>query len=130
MAMIVPLVIWMLKGYFDTLPKDLENSAMLDGASRFQAVIHVTLPLVAPGVVATGIFAMIISWNEFLFALILTSSKAKTLPVVIAEFVGETGVDWPLISAAAIIAILPAIIFTYFIQRNLVYGITAGAVKG
>lgn len=130
LAMVTPLVIWMLKGYFDTVPDALEQSAQVDGASRLQAVIYVTIPLVAPGIVATGIFSVVISWNEFLFALILTSQRAKTLPVVIAEFVGETGVEWPQIMAASVIALTPVIVFTYIVQRHLVRGLTAGAVKG
>jgi ABC-type glycerol-3-phosphate transport system permease component len=130
LAMVTPLVIWMLKGFFDTIPDSLEESAQIDGASRFQAVMLVTLPLVAPGIVATGIFSMALSWNEFLFALVLTGKRVQTLSVVIAEFVGETGIEWPQIMAAAVIALTPVITFTFIVQRHLVQGLTAGAVKG
>lgn len=129
-AMDTPLAIWMLKGYYDAIPTELEESALIDGASRFQAVTKVTLPLMAPGIVATGIFVFILSWNEFLFALILTSTEARTLPVVIAEFIGETGIDWPEIMAASTMALLPVLVLTFIMQKHIASGLTGGAVKG
>ncbi|MET0743782.1 MAG: carbohydrate ABC transporter permease [Microvirga sp.] len=129
-AMNVPLATWMLKGYFDAVPKELEECAMIDGASRFTAVRKVTLPLMAPGIVATAIFAFIVSWNDFLFALILTSRNARTLPVVIAEFVGDTGVDWPEVMAASVTALAPILAATFLLQKHIAQGLTAGAVKG
>jgi multiple sugar transport system permease protein len=126
----IPLATWMLKGYFDAVPVELEQSAMVDGASRFNAVRLVTLPLLAPGLVATTIFAFLVSWNDFLFALILTSRHARTLPVVIAAFVGDTGVDWPEVMAASVTALTPALVATFLLQRHLARGLTAGAVKG
>ena len=128
-ALDTPLAIWMLKGYYDAVPPDLENSAMVDGASRFRAVIHVTLPLMAPGIAATAIFLFITSWNEFLFALMLTSNQARTLPVVLAEFIGDTGVDWPEIMAASTIALAPVLILTFALQRHIASGLTGGASK-
>lgn len=129
-ALNVPLATWMLKGYFDAIPKELEECAMIDGASRFTAVRKVTLPLMAPGIVATAIFAFIVSWNDFLFALILTSRNARTLPVVIAEFVGDTGVDWPEVMAASVTALAPILAATFVLQKHIAQGLTAGAVKG
>lgn len=129
-ALNTPLATWMLKGYFDAIPKELEECAMIDGATRFGAVRRITLPLMAPGLVATGVFAFILAWNDFLFALILTSRNARTLPVVIAEFVGDTGVDWPVIMAASTTALIPVLLFTFVMQRHLASGLTSGAVKG
>lgn len=129
-ALNIPLATWMLKGYFDAVPEELEEAAMVDGASRFTAVRRVTLPLIAPGLAATAIFAFVVSWNDFLFALILTSRTARTLPVVIAEFVGDTGVDWPEIMAASVTALAPILAATFLLQRHIAAGLTAGAVKG
>lgn len=129
-ALNIPLSTWMLKGYFDAVPIELEESAMVDGASRLQAVLRVTLPLMAPGLAATAIFAFVVSWNDFLFALILTSRNARTLPVVIAEFVGDTGVDWPELMAASVTALAPILAATFMLQRHIAAGLTAGAVKG
>jgi ABC-type glycerol-3-phosphate transport system permease component len=129
-AINTPLATWMLKGYFDAIPRELEDCAMVDGCSRLQAVLRITLPLMAPGVVVTAIFVFVTSWNEFLFALILTSREARTLPVVIAEFVGDTGIEWPQIMAAAVIALTPILIATFALQRHIASGLTAGALKG
>jgi ABC-type glycerol-3-phosphate transport system permease component len=129
-AMNVPLAIWMLKGYLDTIPPDLENAAMVDGASRFKAAALITVPLSAPGIVVTSIFVAILSWNEFLFAMILTGRNTRTLTINIAEFVGDTGIDWPEIMAASVIALLPVLIFTFLMQKHLASGLTGGALKG
>lgn len=129
-ALNVPLATWMLKGYFDAIPVELEQCAMIDGASRLGAVWRITLPLMAPGIVATAIFAFIVSWNDFLFALILTSRTARTLPVVLAEFVGDTGVDWPEVMAASVTALAPVLAATFVLQKYIAQGLTAGAVKG
>jgi multiple sugar transport system permease protein len=128
-ALNLPLAVWMLKGYFDAIPEELEQSAMVDGATRWQAVTRVTLPLMAPGLAATGVFVFVGSWNEFLFALTLTSREARTLPTVIAEFVGDTGIEWPQIMAASTIALAPVLIATFLLQRHIAQGLTAGALK-
>ncbi len=130
MALNIPLATWMLKGYFDAVPRELEECAMIDGASRFVAVRKVVLPLMAPGLAATAIFTFVVAWNDFLFALILTSRNARTLPVVIAEFVGDTGVDWPDVMAASTVALAPVLAATFLLQRHIASGLTAGAVKG
>lgn len=129
-AMNVPLAIWMLKGYFDAIPLELEQCAMVDGATRWQAATKITLPLIAPGIAATSVFVFVGSWNEFLFALVLTSRNARTLPTVIAEFIGDTGIEWPQIMAASTVALAPVLIATFFLQRHIAAGMTAGAVKG
>ena len=129
-AMNVPLAIWMLKGYLDTIPTDLEYAAMVDGASRFKAATRITVPLLAPGIVVTSIFVAILSWNEFLFAMVLTGRNTRTLTINIAEFVGDTGIDWPEIMAASMIALLPVLIFTFLMQKHLASGLTGGALKG
>lgn len=129
-AMNLPLAVWMLKGYVEAIPEELEQCAMVDGATRFQAVTRVTLPLIAPGLAATGVFVFVGAWNEFLFALTLTSRNARTLPTIIAEFVGDTGVEWPQIMAASTIALIPVLVATFALQRHIASGMTAGAVKG
>ena len=129
-AMNTPLAIWMLKGYFDAIPPDLENCAMVDGASRWQAATRVTVPLIAPGIAATSVFVFVGAWNEFLFAITLTSKSARTLPTVIAEFIGDTGIEWPQIMAASTIALAPVLIATFALQRHIAAGMTAGAIKG
>jgi ABC-type glycerol-3-phosphate transport system permease component len=129
-AMNTPLAIWMLKGYFDAIPPDLENCAMVDGASRWQAVTRVTVPLIAPGIAATSVFIFVGAWNEFLFAITLTSKSARTLPTIIAEFIGDTGIEWPQIMAASTIALAPVLIATFALQRHIAAGMTAGAMKG
>lgn len=129
-ALNLPLAVWMLKGYFDAVPEELEQSAMVDGATRLQAVTKVILPLMAPGVAATAVFVFVGAWNEFLFALTLTSREARTLPTVIAEFVGDTGIEWPQIMAASTIALAPVLVATFALQKHIAAGMTAGAVKG
>jgi multiple sugar transport system permease protein len=126
----LPLAVWMLKGYVAAVPEELEQAAMIDGASRLQAVLRVTLPLMAPGLAATSVFIFVGAWNEFLFALALTSRNARTLPMVIAEFVGDTGIEWPQIMAASTIALAPVLVATFALQRHIAAGMTAGAVKG
>lgn len=120
----------MMKGFFDDVPIDLEESALVDGASRFQAMTRIAFPLVAPGLAASAIFCFILSWNEFLFALILTSNKAMTLPVAITGYLrwGE-GILWGQISAMAVIITIPVFIFATLVQNQLVRGMTFGALK-
>jgi ABC-type glycerol-3-phosphate transport system permease component len=130
MALNLPLAVWMLKGYFDAIPEELEQCAMVDGATRWQAVTKVTLPLMGPGLAATSVFTFVGCWNEFLFALTLTSRQSRTLPTIVAEFVGDTGIEWPQIMAASTIALAPVLVATFVLQRHIAGGMTAGAVKG
>jgi len=127
----LPFVVWMMKGFFDELPRELEESALIDGDTPFGAFWRIILPLVKPGIVATAIFCMIVAWNEFLFALILTQTEdALTLPVGIANQVTQYEIRWGVMSAAGVIAITPLFVFALLVQRHLVRGLSCGAVKG
>ncbi len=127
----LPFVVWMMKGFFDELPRELEESARVDGDTPFGAFRRIILPLVTPGIAATAIFCMIVSWNEFLFALILTQTdSALTLPVGIANQVTQYEIRWGAMSAAGIVAMVPMFIFALLVQRFLVRGLSLGAVKG
>jgi len=127
----LPFVVWMMKGFFDELPRELEEAARIDGASHFEAFRRIILPLVRPGLAATAIFCMIVSWNEFLFALILTQTDAAmTLPVGIANQVTQYEIRWGAMSAAGVLATVPIFVFALAVQRHLVRGLSFGAVKG
>jgi len=127
----LPFVIWMMRGFFAEVPRDLEEAAMVDGDSRLGALWRVVLPLVAPGLAATAVFCLIVSWNEFLFALVLTQTdEAMTLPVGIAGRVTQYEIKWGVMSAAGVVAIIPILAFAIAVQRHLVRGLSLGAVKG
>lgn len=128
-AINVPFAIWILKAFFDTIPKELEDSALIDGCSRLGALGRVTVPLALPGIAATATFVFILAWNEFTFAFIFTSLDAKTMPVLIAESLGEMQIYWQDMSSLATIVALPGLLFAFFMQRYLVTGLTAGAIK-
>jgi len=126
----LPFCIWMLKSYFDTIPNDLEESAMVDGASRLGALLKVTLPLTIPGIIATGTYAFLGGWNEYMFASILTrGGDFAPITVGIGEFFGLFTVRWSQMSALALLASVPLMLVFIFLQRYLVEGITAGAIK-
>jgi multiple sugar transport system permease protein len=130
MSFNIAVVVWMMQGFIAEIPVDLEESAMVDGASRVGAMLRVTLPLVAPGLAATATLCLLFNWNEFLFALMLTSQHAKTAPVGAAEFSQSfKQVLWGSLSAAGVLITLPVIAFALLTQRHLVKGLTAGAVK-
>jgi multiple sugar transport system permease protein len=127
----LPFVVWVMKGYFQTIPEDLEDAARIDGCSRFGALFRIILPLSAPGLFATGVFAFLGAWNEFLMALIFTNSLAsKTMPVAIAEFIGRFSVDYGLMCTVGVIACIPPILLALLFQRYVVEGLVGGAVKG
>lgn len=126
----LPFIVFMLAGFFRQIPRDLDDAALIDGCSYFRLFNWIMLPSVAPGLAATAILSFIWSWNEFLFALVLTRASSKTLPVVISEFIGFVQVDWQGLTAMATILLLPSIIITFATQKYLVRGLTAGAVKG
>lgn len=127
----LPFVVWMMRGFFAELPRDLEEAAMVDGDSRLGALVRVILPLVVPGLAATAVFCLIVSWNEFLFALVLTQTDAAmTLPVGIAGRVTQYEIEWGVMSAAGVVAMLPILVFAMAVQRYLVRGLSLGAVKG
>jgi len=126
----LPFVVWMMRSFFQEIPIDLEEAAMVDGASRLSAFWHVMLPLAAPGLVATAIFAIIVTYNEFFFALTLTSTPAAaTLPVGTAALIGKTQTLFGEMAAAGMVATVPIVLFALLVQRHLVRGLTMGAVK-
>jgi ABC-type glycerol-3-phosphate transport system permease component len=129
-AMNLPFTIWLMHSFISELPVELEEAAMVDGASRLQALWRIVVPLVAPGLAAATVVTWILSWNEFLFALILTRNEVTTAPVRMAQFVTMYGVDWASISAAGTLMILPVLVLTFFTWRHMVRGLTFGAVKG
>jgi ABC-type glycerol-3-phosphate transport system permease component len=126
-----PLAMWMLKSFLETIPKEMEEAAMSDGATRVGAMIRVVLPLAGPGLAATAIFSFIAAWNEFLFALTFVKKEsAKTLPVLLQSFVGRSQADWGLIMAASVLFTLPVIGFFLVVHRRLVEGMVSGSVTG
>ncbi|MHB8460964.1 MAG: carbohydrate ABC transporter permease [Candidatus Limnocylindrales bacterium] len=126
----VTIVVWMMESFFREIPVDLEEAAMVDGDTRFTAFRRIVLPLAAPGLVATGIFTVITTYNEFLFALVLTSTPAaETMPIGAATLIGRINVDWGAMSAAGVVGALPIVVFSIFVQKHLVRGLTMGAVK-
>lgn len=127
----LPFIIWMLRGFFQDLPSELREAARIDGCTEWGAFLRVLLPLVAPGLAATAIFAFMLAWNDFLIAFILTGANSATMPVALARFIGnENGTLWGQLSASSMVTILPMLIFALFAQRNLVRGLVVGAVKG
>jgi ABC-type glycerol-3-phosphate transport system permease component len=127
----LPFCVWMLRNYFLTIPKELEESAMVDGATRLRALRSVVLPVAMPGIAATGIFSFILSWNEFLYAnTFISSADRRTLPVGLQSLIGEFTTDWGLLMAGAVITTMPIVVIFFFVQRRLTQGLAAGAVKG
>jgi N,N'-diacetylchitobiose transport system permease protein len=131
-AFVLPFTVWTLRGFVGAVPRELEEAAMVDGSSRLRAFFTVTLPLVAPGLVATGIFAFIQAWNEFTFALVIMDRPEKeTLPVWLQAFnFGARGTDWGGVMAGSTLITVPVIVFFLFVHRRVAAGLTAGAVKG
>ncbi|HEV8661992.1 MAG TPA: carbohydrate ABC transporter permease [Candidatus Methylomirabilis sp.] len=127
----VPFTVWMLVGYFDSIPRELEESAMIDGCGRFGALYRVILPLAAPGIAATAIFAFVSSWSELLFAITFTSqTEMRTLSAGLLFMVGQYEIQWGQLSAGVIISTVPVAVLFVFLQRHLIHGLTAGALKG
>uniref|UniRef100_UPI00049081DA carbohydrate ABC transporter permease n=1 Tax=Thermoanaerobacter thermocopriae TaxID=29350 RepID=UPI00049081DA len=126
----MPFSIWLLTGYINDLPISLEEAAMVDGANKVQAFVKVILPLLRPGIIATGVYVFMTSWNEYTFAVMFTNEVSRTIPVALKTLVGELGVQWGLLTAGGIITIIPVCVIFFFVQKRLVEGLTAGAVKG
>jgi multiple sugar transport system permease protein len=127
----VPFVTWLLMGYFGSIPEELEEAAMIDGATRFGAFRRIILPLAAPGVLAAGLFAFTQAWNEFLYALVFISDvKQRTLPVGLSTFITGDVYGWGYLMAGAVLTTLPVIVVYTYLQRYMVEGLTAGSVKG
>jgi ABC-type glycerol-3-phosphate transport system permease component len=126
-----PLAVWLLRSFFETIPKELEEAAMSDGATRFGAMVRVIFPLAGPGLAATAIFSFIAAWNEFLFALTFVKKEnLRTLPVALSAFVGRSQADWGLIMAASVLFTVPVVIFFLFVHKRLTTGMVAGSVTG
>ena len=126
----LPLVIWLMMGFFEQVPYELEESAMLDGSNFVHRFFRVILPITKPGLVASAILTFTATWNEFLFAVILSINKAKTLPVVIAGFITDRGLAWGPMAATSLVTLLPVVVLTLLVQKDFVKGMAMGAVKG
>ena len=126
----LPLAIWLLASFFESVPREIEEAALIDGCSRPRALFSVILPVVSGGAAVTAIFAFLASWNEFLFALLLTSVRAQTTPLSIANLQTQFGLDWGPMTALATLYSLPAVVLTLMLQRRIVAGLSLGAVKG
>jgi len=126
----LPFVIWMMRGFLLDIPIELEEAAMIDGASRLQALVRVVLPLAAPGLAATAIFVILLAWNDFFYALILTSGNARTVTPYIGGFITDKAILWGRLYASSAIIMLPVLVFGLAVQKQLAHGLTGGAVKG
>ena len=130
-AFCLPFSLWLLRAFFQSIPLALEKAALIDGASRLEAVVYVVLPLALPGIIATGIFTFILAWNDYIFVRILiTSDELKTLSVGIADLYNATVIDWGMIMSGSMLITVPVLVFFIFIQRYLIAGWGAGAMKG
>jgi multiple sugar transport system permease protein len=129
---LIPYVMWLMRSFFVSLPKELEESAMIDGCSRFGAFFKIIVPISMPGILSTLIFSIILAWEELLFALVLTSRDAVTIPVAIAGIAGdtETGANWAALTAVGTITVIPVVIFALLVQKWLIQGLADGATKG
>ena len=126
----VPIVIWIMIGYFETTPIELEEAAVIDGATRWQVFRHVALPVARPGLAVAFILAVIFSWNNFVFGIVLAGRETRTLPVAVYNMISFDQLSWGPLAAAALIVTFPVLLLTIFAQRQIVAGLTAGAVKG
>jgi multiple sugar transport system permease protein len=128
-AVNVSLAVWLLKGFIDEIPREYEDAAMVDGYTRLQAFFKVVLPQATTGIVATAIFCLIFAWNEYAFAVLLTSGQAQTAPPFIPIIIGEGGQDWPAVAAGTTVFLVPILVFTVLLRKHLLRGITFGAVR-
>jgi multiple sugar transport system permease protein len=126
----IPFTIWMMRGFIEDLPIELEEAAFVDGCNRIQVLARIVLPLVLPGMTATAIFCVINSWNEFVFANFLTSIHSKTVPTSVMMYLSVSGVKWGEMAATGVLAVLPVLIFAICVQKYMIRGLTFGAVKG
>jgi multiple sugar transport system permease protein len=127
--MVLPIVIWIMRDQFDTIPIELEQAALVDGCSVWGAFLRIVVPIALPGMVAAFILSVILCWNEYFFAALLTSTNAKTLPVMVASQTGSQGISWWSMAALSTAAIAPLVVIGVFLERYIVKGLTAGAVK-
>ncbi|KPV60326.1 mannitol ABC transporter permease [Paenibacillus sp. A3] len=129
-AMNVPLVVWMMRSFFKDIPYETIEAYQVDGATGLQGFFKITLPLVRPGIISTSLLCLVFVWNEFFFGVSLTSTDAATMPVYMSSFMTQEGLFWAKMSSVATLAVLPALVLGWFTQRQLVRGLTMGAVKG
>lgn len=129
-ALNIPLTTWMLRGFFDEVPKELDEAAMVDGCSRKKILWGILVPLIMPGLVATSVFSFLLCWNEFSLALVLAIRNSKTLPLIVTSFITDEGIFWGPMSAAATIILLPPAFFVVLTHKKMGKGLTMGAVKG
>jgi multiple sugar transport system permease protein len=130
MVITLPIVIWVMIGFFETLPQDLEDAGTIDGCSAWQAFFYIALPLSRPGITVAAILSFIFSWNNFVFGVVLTSRETRTLPVAVYNSMSYEHIAWGPLAASALIVTLPVLILTIFAQKEIVAGLTAGGVKG
>ncbi|MCY3572753.1 MAG: carbohydrate ABC transporter permease [Chloroflexi bacterium] len=128
MSIVLPYAIWMIKGFVDALPGEIEEAAYVDGCNDFQVLFYISLPLIRPGILVASVFAFIMSWNEFLFALII-GREMRTMQVALMTTSGARGIMWEQMAAAGLVVMLPIFVLAMFIRKNVVYGLTMGAVK-
>jgi len=129
-AYCIPFNIWLMLGFFQEMPHEIEKAAIVDGCSIWQRFSRVTLPLTLPGLAVTSVFCFIMAWNEFLYASVLTSQNAKTLPVIVSSFISDQRIEWGPMTAIGVMMVIPVLLFAIFTQKYLVRGLTFGAVKG
>ena len=125
----LPFVIWMMKGFFDEVPREIEESVLLDGGTRATCIFRVVLPMAFPGIVATALFCIFLTWTEFLFASIMTDTSSATLPVVLSWFRQDRGILWGQMSAVMVVSLIPLMTITMILQKKMIRGLTAGALK-
>lgn len=130
LTMVLPFTAWLMMGFIKGIPEEIEEAAMIDGCSRAQTLVRVIIPVSGPGIATSAIFAFMLSWNEFFYAMIMTGRKTKVVSVEVQGFITTTGTEWGRLCAAAVLIVLPILLFTAFAQRALVRGLTSGAVKG
>lgn len=126
----IPFTIWMMRGFIEDLPIELEEAAYVDGCTRLQALKKIILPLILPGMVATAIFCIINAWNEFVFANFLTTIRAKTIPTSVMTYLSVSGVKWGEMAATGTLAVIPVLVFAISVQKHMIRGLTLGSVKG
>ncbi|MGA2512410.1 MAG: carbohydrate ABC transporter permease [Candidatus Limnocylindrales bacterium] len=130
-SFVTPYVVWLMRGYLDTIPRDLDDAARVDGCSRLGALWRVILPVSRPGLLSTALLAFLLAWDEFLYALVITQTNAsRTLPVALNDFIGRYGTDFGRLATGGVIAAIPPLIIAFVFQRYIVAGLTAGSVKG
>ena len=130
MAMNIPYVVWMMRSFFREIPLSIEEASWIEGCGRIRTIFYIVLPMSRMGLAATAVLTMVFSWNEFLYAMIMTGAKAKTLPLSMSMYMAETGIEWNMMATAGVIILLPALVFSILVHRNLGSGLSAGAVKG